>query len=77
MTKKLFPIAMTCFLILSGCAGGSNTGFFPGVHKIPIQQGSKITQEMVDKLRPGMTKTQVRFVPVSYTHLTLPTTPYV
>jgi len=62
MTKKLLPIAMIFFLMLSGCAGGQNPVFFPGVHKIPIQQGSKITQEMVDKLRPGMTKAQVRFV---------------
>lgn len=32
------------------------------VHKIDIQQGNVITQEMVDKLKPGMTRTQVRFV---------------
>jgi outer membrane protein assembly factor BamE len=34
----------------------------PGVHKIDIQQGNVITQEMVDKLKPGMTKNQVKFV---------------
>ncbi|OMH39352.1 outer membrane protein assembly factor BamE [Motiliproteus sp. MSK22-1] len=43
-------------LTLSGCT------FFPGVHKIDIQQGNIVTQEMVDQLRPGMTKDQVRFV---------------
>lgn len=32
------------------------------VHKLDIQQGNVITQEMVDKLRPGMTRAQVRFV---------------
>lgn len=62
MTKKLFPLAMISFLLLSGCTGGQGAAFFPGVHKISIQQGSKITQDMVDQLRPGMTKTQVRFV---------------
>lgn len=31
-------------------------------YKADIQQGNVITQEMVDKLKPGMTKSQVRFV---------------
>ena len=35
---------------------------FPGVYKISIVQGNVITQEMVDQLRPGMTKRQVMFV---------------
>ena len=35
---------------------------FPGVYKIGIAQGNIITQEMVDQLRPGMTKRQVIFV---------------
>jgi len=35
---------------------------FPGVYKIDIQQGNIITQEMIDQLRPGMTKRQVIFV---------------
>jgi outer membrane protein assembly factor BamE len=32
------------------------------VHKIDIQQGNVVTQEMVDQLRPGMTRAQVQFV---------------
>jgi outer membrane protein assembly factor BamE len=35
---------------------------FPGVYKIDIEQGNIVTQEMVDQLRPGMTKRQVTFV---------------
>lgn len=35
---------------------------FPGVYKIPISQGNIITQEMIDKLEPGMTRRQVIFV---------------
>lgn len=31
-------------------------------YKIDIQQGNVVTQEMVDKLRPGMTRAQVRYV---------------
>lgn len=31
-------------------------------HKIEIQQGNFVTQEMVAQLKPGMTREQVRFV---------------
>jgi outer membrane protein assembly factor BamE len=35
----------------------------PGLtaHKIDVQQGNLITQDMVAKLKPGMTRSQVRF----------------
>jgi outer membrane protein assembly factor BamE len=31
-------------------------------HKIDIQQGNYVDQEMIDKLKPEMTRSQVRFV---------------
>ena len=36
----------------------------PGLapYQIDIQQGNVVTQDMVDKLKPGMTRQQVRFV---------------
>lgn len=34
----------------------------PSVYKIDIQQGNVITQEMIDQLRPGLTKRQVQYV---------------
>ncbi|MBV1912164.1 MAG: outer membrane protein assembly factor BamE [Cycloclasticus sp.] len=34
----------------------------PGVYKIDVHQGNVVTQEMVDQLRPGMDKRQVRFL---------------
>ncbi|WP_207064034.1 outer membrane protein assembly factor BamE [Motiliproteus sp. SC1-56] len=49
-------------IIVSFIIGLAGCSFFPGVHKIDIQQGNLVTQEMVDQLRPGMTKRQVRFV---------------
>lgn len=57
--------------LLTGCASSSEkpaetekSGFriLPRVFKFPIQQGNVVTQEMVDKLQPGMTRSQVRFV---------------
>ncbi|MEH6504144.1 MAG: outer membrane protein assembly factor BamE [Cycloclasticus sp.] len=34
----------------------------PGVYKINVKQGNIVTQEMVDQLRPGMDKRQVKFL---------------
>lgn len=38
------------------------TGCFPSVYKIDIQQGNIITQDMINQLRPGMTRAQVRYL---------------
>ena len=65
-----FTARMTCCLTLAialaGCADFSMPSFslpsFPGIHKFDVQQGNVITQDMVDKLKPGMTKSQVRFI---------------
>ncbi|MBK8287837.1 MAG: outer membrane protein assembly factor BamE [Pseudomonadales bacterium] len=35
---------------------------FPGVYKLDVQQGNIITQEMVNQLKPGMTRRQVRYI---------------
>jgi outer membrane protein assembly factor BamE len=45
-------------------AATEKSGFriLPRVFKFPIQQGNVVTQEMVDKLQPGMTRSQVRFI---------------
>jgi outer membrane protein assembly factor BamE len=32
------------------------------VAHVPVQQGNVITQEMIDRLKPGMTRRQVAFV---------------
>jgi outer membrane protein assembly factor BamE len=55
---RLILIAIITAITLSGC------GFvgFPGVYRIGIEQGNVVTQEMVDQLKPGMTRRQVRFV---------------
>lgn len=55
--------ALITISILAACLSGcGNFTLFPGVHRIAIQQGNIIEQEMVDQLKPGMTKAQVRFV---------------
>ena len=55
-TKLLLTsLSLTGLLALAGCS-------FPGVYKIDIQQGNVVTQDMIDQLRPGMTRKQVRFI---------------
>ena len=55
MHRKL-PLLLAAS-ILVGCA------YIPSLpYRIDIQQGNVVTQEMVEKLRPGMTRSQVRFV---------------
>ena len=51
---------LCCCMLLSAC--NSTPLRFPGVYRIPIPQGNIITQEMVDQLRPGLTKRQVNFI---------------
>lgn len=52
--KKLTLLVL---LFITGCSS------IPSVlYKIDVQQGNIITQDMVDKLKPNMTKSQVRFV---------------
>ncbi len=49
------------FLFLGGC---TQVPMLPTLtpYKIDIQQGNYVTQEMVAKLKPGMTRPQVRFI---------------
>lgn len=50
-------ILLLCLsLALAACAE------FPGVYKIDIEQGNIITQDMVDQLKPGMSRSQVRYI---------------
>ena len=55
-------IVLICLISLSLLGTGCSLPQFPSVHKVDIQQGNIVDQEMIDKLRPGMTKSQVRFV---------------
>jgi outer membrane protein assembly factor BamE len=53
----VLPIAL-----LAGC--GSTVPVLPGLtpYKMDVQQGNVVTQDMVSKLKTGMTRQQVRFV---------------
>ena len=61
--KATFALVLTA-ASLGGCFSDNNLKLvsFPGAYKIDIQQGNVITQDMVNRLRPGMTREQVKFV---------------
>lgn len=64
--RKICAIALV--FTLTGCSGFSMPSFdfsmpkLPTMHKFDIQQGNVITQDMVDQLKPGMTRSQVRYI---------------
>lgn len=62
MQKHTILVLVACTALLGGCGVGGFRLGFPGVYRIEIPQGNIVTQDMVDKLQPGMTKRQVRYV---------------
>lgn len=62
MKSVLRALAATSILLLAACSVTDKIGEKLTPYKIDIQQGNVVTQEMVAKLKPGMTKAQVRFV---------------
>lgn len=59
--QRLSILALLC-VTLAGCGIGGMRFGFPGVYRIDVAQGNIVTQEMIDQLKPGMTKRQVRFI---------------
>ena len=57
--RNLAPLSL---LLLVACSGNPITSYMPEPYKVTIQQGNAITQDMVSKLRPGMSRSQVRFI---------------
>lgn len=45
-------------LLISACSKDK----IPGVYRIDIQQGNDVTQDMLNKLKPDMSKSQVAFI---------------
>ena len=61
MTRFILIFISLC--LLYACSRSYDGGFnAPLLHKIDIQQGNVIDQEMLDQLKPGMDKKQVKFI---------------
>ena len=59
LVVRILP-ALLMMLIISGCSFPKLS--IPRVYKATVQQGNVLTQEMVDKLKPGMSRSQVAFI---------------
>ncbi len=57
---KMARLIILTLTTLALCACSSIK--FPGVYKLTIQQGNIVSQEMIDKLKPGMTRGQIQFI---------------
>ena len=59
MQKNLIIISLS---LIASFGATSCTYILPEPHKIDIQQGNRVKQEDLDKLKVGMTRDQVKFV---------------
>lgn len=62
-TRSVASFLASCLILtgsfaLTGCSDLQ----FPWVYRINIDQGNIITQDMVNQLKPGMSRSQVQFV---------------
>jgi outer membrane protein assembly factor BamE len=63
--RRAIPVSLNrvFILVVVLLAGCSRVPILPGLtpYRMDIQQGNYVTQDMVSKLKPGMSKAQVRF----------------
>ncbi len=59
---KFYPMRIVWIALFTVLLGACGFVGFPGVYKIDVEQGNIISQELVDQLKPGMSRRQVRFV---------------
>ena len=62
MVRLLASTLILALILAAGCSFRAPKFGLPRVHKITVQQGNVITQDMIDQLKPGMTRSQVRFL---------------
>jgi outer membrane protein assembly factor BamE len=63
MTRTLRLSLLFIVVFLSACSLPERVAnWAPTPYRIDVQQGNVVTQEMVDQLKPGMTRSQVKFI---------------
>lgn len=58
LSRTLLP----SLLLLTACSGTPEVTSYLSPYRIDVRQGNFVSQEMVARLKPGMSKDQVRFV---------------
>jgi outer membrane protein assembly factor BamE len=58
----LFRALLPSLVLLTACSGTPEVSSYLSPYRIDVRQGNYVTQDMVARLKPGMSKEQVRFV---------------
>lgn len=56
MPFRRSALCIGAILLIAGCSG------LPRPYRMDVRQGNLVTQDLVDQLKPGMTREQVRFL---------------
>lgn len=59
---RTLAVLIIASLVSAACSFSVPRLRLPRVHKVTVQQGNVITQQMIDQLKPGMTRSQVAYV---------------
>jgi outer membrane protein assembly factor BamE len=62
LLHRITAAARSLPLLLALALGGCGFVGFPGVYKIDVEQGNLVEQDMIEQLKPGMSRRQVRFI---------------
>lgn len=57
-----FICIFSATILAAACVKYDSDFKLPGVYRIDIQQGNVVDQDMLDKLKPGMDRSQVKFI---------------
>ncbi len=57
----LSRLLLPSLVFLAACSGSPEVTSYLSPYRIDVRQGNYVTQEMVARLKPGMSKDQVRF----------------
>ncbi|MCK5926161.1 MAG: outer membrane protein assembly factor BamE, partial [Methylococcales bacterium] len=60
MRNAVLVLILSACLLMVGCTTILNN--LPGVYKIDVSQGNRVDQEMINQLRPKMSKRQVLYI---------------
>ncbi len=66
MSSRTLPhaiprVVLLSLLLLAGCSSVPDVTSYLSPHRIDVRQGNYVTQDMVARLKPGMSRDQVRF----------------
>ncbi|MBA3032399.1 MAG: outer membrane protein assembly factor BamE [Gammaproteobacteria bacterium] len=61
LLRTLSPLLVLCLPFLAACSGTPEVTSYLSPYRVDVRQGNYVTQDMVARLKPGMSRDQVRF----------------